>query len=148
MSDDELRQFRNQMRAALQRLLETGPTEDSPEGKIYRVFYRTSTTHRVSRDSRQSAASTTPISAPGLKGRKYPTAFLEAVKREGFGRLAETVDGRNYLQYVDADATSLPRRPWAIAKRARRARLLCRLEEQPVPAPRTARAHRLRLCKK
>ena len=42
----------------------------------------------------------TRISAPGLKGRRYPAAFLEAVKREGFGRLSEPVNGRTFLQYV------------------------------------------------
>jgi hypothetical protein len=101
MSDGELRQFRNQMRTALQRLLETDPTEDSSEGTIYRIFYCTIYyTPRESGFTAERGFDDTRISAPGLKGRKYPTAFLEAVKREGFGRLAEAVDGRNYLQYI------------------------------------------------
>ena len=41
MSDNELRAFRNQMRNELQRLLETAPTEETEEGKAYRVYYCT-----------------------------------------------------------------------------------------------------------
>jgi hypothetical protein len=101
MSDAELRAFRNQMRSALQRLLETAPTEESPEGKVYRVYYCTIYyTPRESGFTAQRGFDDARVSAPGLKGRKYPAAFLEAVKREGFGRLIEPVDGRAYLQYV------------------------------------------------
>lgn len=101
MSDDELREFRNQMRTALQLLLETAPTEESVEGKVYRVYYCTIYyTPRESGFTAERGFDDTRVSAPGLKGRKYPAAFLEAVKREGFGRLAEPVDGRDYLQYV------------------------------------------------
>ncbi len=101
MSDGELRTFRNEMRAALQRLLETAPTEESAEGKVYWVFYCTVYyTPRESGFTAERGFDDTRISAPGLKGRKYAAAFLEAVKREGFGRLSEPVDGRAYLQYV------------------------------------------------
>ena len=41
MSDNELRAFRNQMRNELQRLLETAPSEETGEGKAYRVYYCT-----------------------------------------------------------------------------------------------------------
>jgi hypothetical protein len=101
MSDNELRAFRDQMRSELQRLLETAPTEETAEGKAYRVFY--CTIYYTPRESGFTAArgfDDTGISAPGLKGQKYPAAFLEAVKREGFGRLTEPVNGRTYLQYV------------------------------------------------
>jgi hypothetical protein len=101
MSDDELRAFRNQMRAALQRLLETAPTEESTEGKLYRVFYCTIYyTPRELGFTAERGFDDTRVTAPGLKGRKYPAAFLDAVRREGFGRLAEPVNGREYLQYV------------------------------------------------
>ncbi len=101
MSDDELRAFRNQMRKELQRLLETGPTEETAEGKAYRVFYCTIYyTPRESGFTAERGFDDTRISAPGLKGHKYPAAFLESVKREGFGRLSESVNGRPYLQYV------------------------------------------------
>src|SRR5438445_8262114 len=41
----------------------------------------------------------TPTSAPGLRGRKYPRDFLASVKKEGFGRLREPVNGCYYLRY-------------------------------------------------
>ena len=41
----------------------------------------------------------TPVSAPGLGGRKYPRSFLQAVKKEGFGRIDTPVNGRSYLRY-------------------------------------------------
>ncbi len=101
MSDDEVRAFRDVMRAELQRLLETAPTEESAEGKVYRVFYCTIYyTPRESGFTAERGFDDTRVSAPGLKGRKYPAAFLQAVRKEGFGRLAEPIDGRNYLQYV------------------------------------------------
>jgi hypothetical protein len=101
MTDHELREFRNQMRAELQRLMETAPTEESAEGKVYRVFYCTIYyTPRESGFTAERGFDDRRVFAPGLKGRKYPVAFLEAVKREGFGRLVEPVNGRAYLQYV------------------------------------------------
>jgi hypothetical protein len=101
MSDAELVEFRNRMRAELQRLLKTAPSEESPEGKVYRVYY--CTIYYTPRESGYTAArgfDDTRVSAPGLKGRNYPVAFLQAVKKEGFGRLIEPVDGREYLQYA------------------------------------------------
>ncbi|HEY5813524.1 MAG TPA: hypothetical protein VIT23_12830, partial [Terrimicrobiaceae bacterium] len=101
MSDPELVEFRNRMRAELQRLLETKPTEETPDGKAYRVYYCTIYfTPRESGYTAERGFEDTRVSAPGLKGRKYPLAFLRAVKKEGFGRLTEPVDGRAYLQYV------------------------------------------------
>ena len=41
----------------------------------------------------------TPISRPGLHGRKYPRDFLRAVKKEGVGRITRPVHGRNYIRY-------------------------------------------------
>jgi hypothetical protein len=41
----------------------------------------------------------TPITRPGLSGRKYPRDFLSAVKKEGFGRLREPVNGCTYVRY-------------------------------------------------
>ena len=41
----------------------------------------------------------TPITRPGLGGRKYPRDFLRSVKKEGFGRIARPVNGRNYIRY-------------------------------------------------
>ena len=41
----------------------------------------------------------TPVTKPGLHGRKYPRDFLVSVRKEGFGRLREAVNGCNYLRY-------------------------------------------------
>jgi hypothetical protein len=40
-----------------------------------------------------------PITRPGLAGRKYARDFLESVKKEGFGRLREPVNGCDYVRY-------------------------------------------------
>src|SRR5438874_1899510 len=40
-----------------------------------------------------------PTVRPGLRGRKYPHDFLVAVKKEGFGRLREPVNGCNYIRF-------------------------------------------------
>jgi hypothetical protein len=100
MSDDELREYRNQMRTELHRLLKTTPSEKTSEGTIYRVYYCTVYyTPRESGFTAERGFDTRPVSAPGLKGRKYSLAFLEAVKKEGFGRLTQPVNGLDYLQY-------------------------------------------------
>ena len=41
----------------------------------------------------------TPVTKPGLRGRKYPRDFLRSVKKEGFGRISTPVNGRNYIRY-------------------------------------------------
>ena len=41
----------------------------------------------------------TPETKPGLRGHKYPRDFLSAVKKEGYGRIATAVNGRNYIRY-------------------------------------------------
>ena len=41
----------------------------------------------------------TPITKPGLQGRKYPRDFLRSVKKEGFGRIVTRVNGRYYIRY-------------------------------------------------
>ena len=42
----------------------------------------------------------TPETRPGLRGRRYPHDFLISVKKEGFGRMVESVGGREYLRYL------------------------------------------------
>ncbi len=101
MSDAELRTYRNQMRAELRRLLETAPHEETAGGTAYRVYYCTIYyTPRESGFTAERGFDDSRVSAPGLKGRSYPLAFLQAVKKEGFGRLAEPVNGLEYLQYA------------------------------------------------
>src|SRR2546430_14486322 len=41
----------------------------------------------------------TPVTKPGLGGRKYPADFLRSVKKEGFGRVTTPVNGRRYISY-------------------------------------------------
>jgi hypothetical protein len=46
----------------------------------------------------------TPVTKPGLHGRKYPRDFLRSVKKEGFGRIVTPVNGRNYIRYNGGDS--------------------------------------------
>ena len=41
----------------------------------------------------------TPVTRPGLHGRKYPRDFLRSVKKEGFGRIMTPIGGRSYIRY-------------------------------------------------
>ena len=41
----------------------------------------------------------TPITRPGLHGRKYPRDFLRSVKKEGYGRIVSSVNGNHYIRY-------------------------------------------------
>jgi hypothetical protein len=40
------------------------------------------------------------VTGAGLHGRKYPRDFLQAVKKEGFGRLSEPVGEYNYIRWM------------------------------------------------
>jgi hypothetical protein len=53
----------------------------------------------------------TPVTKPGLHGRKYPRDFLRSVKKEGFGRIAVPVNGRYYVRYVRGNSYSYASRP-------------------------------------
>ena len=46
----------------------------------------------------------TPVTKPGLHGRKYPRDFLRSVKKEGFGRITTPVNGCNYIRYNGSDS--------------------------------------------
>lgn len=41
----------------------------------------------------------TPTTMRGAGGRKFPADFIRAVRMEGFGRLAEPIDGKEFLAY-------------------------------------------------
>ena len=41
----------------------------------------------------------TPVTKPGLNGRKYPRDFLRSVKKEGVGRIVTPVNDRHYIRY-------------------------------------------------
>src|SRR4029077_18476325 len=101
MTDDELREYRNQVRSELQRLSKTAASEETPQGTLYRVFYCTIYyTPRETGFTADRGFDDTPASVPGLGGRKYRLSFLQAVKREGFGRLAEPVNGARHLPHM------------------------------------------------
>lgn len=100
MSDTELRAFRDGKRAALQRRARTTSPEMTVQGKVFRFFYCTLYyTPKESGFTAERGFDATPATAPGLRGRKYPRAFLHAVKKEGFGRMSEPVDELHYIQY-------------------------------------------------
>ncbi len=100
LSDGELRKLRNEKRAELQQRARTTSPEKTPEGTKFRIFYCTIYfTPKESGFTAERGFDVTPATAPGLRGRKYSRAFLRAVKREGFGRMENPVDGLNYLQY-------------------------------------------------
>src|ERR1700674_3687061 len=53
----------------------------------------------------------TPVTKPGLRGRKYPRDFLRSVKKEGFGRVRELVNGYNYIRYNGGNSFGFASRP-------------------------------------
>src|SRR5438067_499105 len=53
----------------------------------------------------------TPVTKPGLHGRKYPRDFLRSVKKEGFGRIVTPVNGRNYIRYNGGDSYAFASNP-------------------------------------
>jgi hypothetical protein len=52
----------------------------------------------------------TPVTKPGLHGRTYPRDFLRSVRKEGFGRIARSVNGLSYIRY-NGGSYSLASRP-------------------------------------
>ena len=102
MSDDELRAYRKAKVAELVRRASNARPEKSDSGKTYHgIFFCTIYyTPKESGFTAERGFDATPMSASGLGGHKYPRSFLQSVKKEGFGRLAEPVGGRNYIQYV------------------------------------------------
>ena len=53
----------------------------------------------------------TPVTKPGLRGRKYPRDFLRSVKKEGFGRVTTPVNGGHYLCYVGDNSYAFASKP-------------------------------------
>jgi hypothetical protein len=53
----------------------------------------------------------TPVTKPGLHGRKYPRDFLRSVKKEGFGRITTPVNGRHYLCYSGGNSFAFASKP-------------------------------------
>lgn len=132
MTDDELRAFREQKVTELKHRAQEVRSEQAADGAIYpRIFFCTIYyTPKESGFTADRGFDATPVTATGLRGRKYPRDFLFAVKKEGFGRINEAVDGRNYIRwmgdkrYAFADApvgrrgeVLVPRRSCAISSR-------------------------------
>jgi len=53
----------------------------------------------------------TLVTKPGLHGRRYPRDFLRSVKKEGFGRITTSVNGRSYLRYNGSDSFGFASNP-------------------------------------
>ncbi len=51
------------------------------------------------------------VTKPALHGRTYPRDFLRSVQKEGFGRIATPVNGRNYIRYNGGDSFAFASRP-------------------------------------
>lgn len=102
MSDDQLRAFRQQKVSELKMRARSTQPELTINGSTYRhIFFCTIYyTPKESGFTADRGFDVTPTGAPGLRGRKYPRDFLLAVKKEGFGRLLEPVDGQNYIRWM------------------------------------------------
>jgi hypothetical protein len=48
---------------------------------------------------------------PGLRGRKYPREFLQAVKMEGYGRIIAPVNGDRYIRHTGGDSFAFAAKP-------------------------------------
>jgi hypothetical protein len=53
----------------------------------------------------------TPETRSGLRGRKYPREFFDAVKKEGFGRITTPVNGHNYIHYEGGNSFAFAAHP-------------------------------------
>jgi hypothetical protein len=101
LSDEDLICTRYAEVVDLQRKLQETKPEKTATGTLYRVFY--CTIYYTPMESGFTAAKgfdVTPTVAPGLGGLKLPKSFLQSVKLEGFGRLKEPVNGKNYIRYA------------------------------------------------
>jgi hypothetical protein len=143
MTDDELRAFREQKVIELKHRARKVRSEQVADGAIYsRIFFCTVYyTPKESGYTAERGFDATAVTASGLHGRRYPRDFLLAVKKEGFGRINEAVDGRNYIRwmgdhrYAFADApvgrrgeVLVPRRSCAISSRNKFLRQHARLK--------------------
>ena len=102
MTDDDLRAFRDQKVNELKQRAREFRSAQTADATIYaRIFFCTIYyTPMESGFTSERGFDATPVSAAGLHGRNYPRDFLLAVKKEGFGRLNEPVDGRNYIRWM------------------------------------------------
>jgi len=102
MTDSELRAFRDTKVSELKRRVSQMRPEQTSNGTIYpRFFFCTIYyTPKESGFTTERGFDSTLVNVPGLHGRKFPRDFLLAVKKEGFGRMNEAVDGHNYIRWI------------------------------------------------
>ncbi|MEY2493094.1 MAG: hypothetical protein QOH24_2045 [Verrucomicrobiota bacterium] len=102
MTDEELRTFRDRKVSELRQHAQQLHPKQTPEGTLYpRIFFCTIYyTPKESGFTAERKFDPTRVSAPGLRGRKFPRDFLAAVKKEGFGRIEEPADGHNYIRWI------------------------------------------------
>lgn len=112
MTDDELRAYRDTKVAGLRRIAASNPPERTPDGKRYQIFYCSLYyTPKESGFTAERGFDVTPATAPGLQGRTFPLSFLESVKKEGFGRTKDPVDGKSYVRYVGSGRYAFAKAP-------------------------------------
>ena len=102
MTESELRAFRDMKVSELKRRVSQARPEQTSDGTIYPHFFFCTIyyTPKESGFTTERGFDSTPMSAPGLRGRKFPRDFLLAVKKEGFGRMNEPVDGNDYIRWI------------------------------------------------
>ena len=102
MTDKELRAFRDMKVSELKRHVSQTRPEQTSDGTIYPHFFFCTIyyTPKESGFTAERGFDSTPVEAPGLRSRKFPRDFLLAVKKEGFGRINEPIDGRNYIRWI------------------------------------------------
>ena len=113
MSDDELYAYRETRVGQLRQNLEQVKDREEADGKAFeQIFFCTLYyTPKESGFTAERGFDVTPVRAPGLRGHKYPRDFLRAVKKEGFGRLREPVDGCNYVRWISGGRYAFAQAP-------------------------------------
>ena len=102
MTDSELRAFRDMKVSELKRRVSQARPEQTSDGTIYPHFFFCTIyyTPKESGFTTERGFDSTRVNASGLRGRKFPRDFLLAVKKEGFGRTNEPIDGLNYIRWI------------------------------------------------
>jgi hypothetical protein len=113
MSDDELRAFRDQKLQELKERARTVQPRQAGDGIVYDgIFFCTIYyTPKESGFTAERGFDATPVATPGLRGRRYARDFLRAVKKEGFGRIIEPVEGCDYIRWIGGDRFAFAKNP-------------------------------------
>ena len=113
MTDSELRAFRDLKVSELKRHVYQTRPEQSSDGTSYPHFFFCTIyyTPKESGFTTERGFDSTLVSAPGLRGRRFPRDFLLAVKKEGFGRMNEPIDGLNYIRWIGGGRYAFAKAP-------------------------------------